>query len=180
MAKPTVADVMREYAEGAVAYAKRAHGLVLDFSEQSVEEIDRILGSLTSSGLLVPDTMSAQDQEELWTYCKMLGGYVGEVIIRNLGGAWELKELDEEAASVSLVVNGVHGSPPDAVWKALTEPYKPIASYYRTLRVTLGHGERAVDEGKLPTVRLPRFSKEPRPTSGTSPHRRWWQFWRWG
>jgi hypothetical protein len=160
MPEVTLADVVRAYARDAVAYAERRSDIALDYSERSLEGVGRILAECTKTGLLVPDDLSAAEREELWTFCKMVGGYVGEVIIRNLGGEWQTKELGGGATAIKLVTAGVEDSPPEAVWRALTEPYKAIVSYCRGLRVILGHGEETVEDG-IRTVRLPPLSARP-------------------
>src|SRR5437868_2866427 len=106
MSKPTIADVMREYANGAVAYAKRVHGVDLNYSEKSLDDVDAIIATRIASGLIVPDELPASEREELWTFCKVLGGYVGEVILRNLGGAWEMQDAGDGSGTVSLVIGG--------------------------------------------------------------------------
>jgi hypothetical protein len=162
MADVTITDVMRAYANDAVAYALRAGKGHLDFSERSLEDVEQILTEQVKSGLLVPDALSVSERNELWGFCKMMGGYVGEVIIRNIGGDWQTKDLEDGSARVVLVTAGVEGSPPEAIWRVLTEPYKGIVSYYRGLRVALGHGEERL-EGGFRSVRLPPLSAEPPP-----------------
>ncbi len=161
MSDVTIADVMRAYANDALSYAKRRFDVTLDFSERSLEDVDRILADYAKAGFVVPDNLSDAEREDLWVFCKTMGGYVGEVIIRNLGGDWQTKDVGEGAASVKLVTTGgVEGSPPDAVWRALTEPYKAIVSYYRGLRAILGHGVETVENG-IRRVRLPPLSAQP-------------------
>src|SRR4051812_37077340 len=116
----TIADVMRAYAADTVKYAKRQYGIDLDYSETSLEQIDRILDDRTQGAVIEADKLTPEQQEDLWVYCKMIGGYVGEVIIRNLGGAWQTKELDSGSSSVRLMAAGkIEGSPPDSVWRTL-------------------------------------------------------------
>jgi hypothetical protein len=151
---------MRAYACDAVSYAEQRLGMTLDYSEQSLEDVDRIVAEYSKGGMLDPDQLSVAEREDLWAFCKMLGGYVGEVIIRNLGGEWQTKEMDDGSIAVQLVTAGVTGSPPEAVWRALAEPYKAIVSFYRGLRAILGHGEQTMDNG-IKTVRLPPLSAQP-------------------
>jgi hypothetical protein len=176
MPEVNIAHIMRTYADDAVAYAERRLGIALDYSEQSLEGVDRMLAEFTEAGLLVPDELSAAERQELWVLCKMLGGYLGEVIIRNLGGEWQTKEMGDGATVVKLVTAGVEGSPPEAVWRALTEPYKAIVSYYRGLRAILGHGEESMVNG-IRTVRLPPLSAQPPKRAPRAGVRRWWKFW---
>jgi hypothetical protein len=156
----TIADVMRAYAADAVNYAKRQYGLDLDYSEASLEHVDRMLGDRRQGAVIVPEKLSAQEQKDLWTYCKMIGGYVGEVIIRNQGGTWQTKEIDSGSSSVKLMAAGkIEGSPPDSVWRTLTEPHRCMVSYYRSLRAILGHGEKRT-EGGVEVIKLPPLSNK--------------------
>ncbi len=177
MAEVTIADVMQAYAADAVIFAKRRFDMDLDFSEHSLCDIDRILAERTAAGLLSPDTLDESEQEEVWTFCKMLGGYVGEVIIRNLGGTWQMKEIDSNTASVGLLAAGrIETSPPDMIWRALTEPYKSIASNYRTLLAILGRGEQSIANGTR-IVKLPPLSKLPPESGSKRSQKPWWKFW---
>jgi len=175
MADPTIADVMQAYARGAVAYARRHLDVTLDFSERSLEDVDRVLAEYSRGELILPDNLSDTEREDLWVFCKMIGGYVGEVIIRNIGGQWHTKDLGGGAEEIRLKTSRAEGSPPDAVWRALTEPYKPIVSYYRALRMVLGHGEESTECG-IRTVRLPPLCDQPRVQAGSG-KRPWWKFW---
>jgi len=147
------------------------------FPEKSLRDVDSILADYIKSGFVEPDKLTPAERDELWDFCKMMGGYVGEVIIRNLGGNWKMKEIDDKSSSITLKVNDrLEGSPPQAVWRALTEPYKGIATYYRTLMVIFGKGEQIKEVG--PTiVRLPPLAdKTPEGLEVAKP-KPWWQFW---
>jgi hypothetical protein len=177
MEEVTISDVMRAFANDAVYYANHRLNVVLDFSEASLKDIDRILEDFTKGELVLPDNLSEAHRDALWTFCKMMGGYVGEVIIRNLGGQWQTRDKGDGAVCIHLVAAGdVDSSPPDAVWRALTEPFKgSIVSYYDTLRGVLGHGQQTT-EGRGTFVRLPPLSDQPR-TQGAPEKRPWWRFW---
>jgi hypothetical protein len=176
MAETTIADVMRAHAADAVAFAERRFKIKLDYSEGSLVEIDRILTDRARAGLVVPSTLTIREEDELWVFCKMLGGYVGEVIIRNIGGTWQLKDIDSSSSSVHLLVAGrTEGSPPQAIWRTLTEPYRSIVSYYRTLNAILGQGEKCVEDG-VEMVRLPPLSDRPPDAEPARKRRPWWKF----
>lgn len=158
----TISDVMRSYANGAVQYARSRHGLELDFSEASLENIDRILGARVHEGGVHPNQLSQADEEDLWLYCKMIGGYVGEVIIRNLGGTWLMEDHGPDSSSVKLMAaQKIQGYPPDSIWRALTESGKSVVSYYRTLLVILGQGNQTIDGHGEQTFKLHPLSSVP-------------------
>jgi hypothetical protein len=155
---PAIADIMRAYAADAVAYAQEHHGLTLDFSERSLDDVDRIVEARKA---LVPEPMSKEEEVELWIFSKVCGGYVGETIIRNLGGTWFTQENPNGSTAVKLLAAGqIESSPPVAVWRNLTEPFRSVATYYRTLQTILGHGTTTTENG-VEVVKLPPFSTEP-------------------
>lgn len=152
---------MRAYADGAVAYARRTLGADLDYSEQSLADVDRALDAFAGGERIDPAKLSPQDNDDVWVFCKMIGGYVGEVIARNLGAVWALPPLEEGGSNVVIECGGIVGRPPDAVWEAVTERNKRMVSYYRTLLVALGRGTQSESEG-VTQVSLPPLSSVPR------------------
>ncbi|MBI5597625.1 MAG: hypothetical protein HY928_16165 [Elusimicrobia bacterium] len=137
-----VSDAMRAYAATAMDYAEARFDITLDYSERSLEDVDRILAVWMRSGLVDPERLCEEERQGLWTFCKTMGGYVGEVVIRNIGGSWRAEPLREDAVAALLVTDaGAHASPPDAVWRTLTEPLKSVASYYRALK-SVGKAKR--------------------------------------
>lgn len=161
VAATTITDVMRAYADGTVAYARRTLGVDLDYSEQSLVEVDRVLDAYAGGERIDPKELSPQDEEDVWTFCKMIGGYVGEVIARNLGGSWALRPLEGGGESVLIECGTIQGRPPDAVWEAVTTRSKRMTSYYRTLLVAIGRGTRS-ESGTAMQVSLPPLSTVPR------------------
>ena len=85
-----LSQIMQSYAEQAVA-AAREFQIELDYSEESLKQVENILerldGSIDRGGApgAVPSDV---DAEEL---CKMWGGYLGEVVRRRWGGEWVLE-----------------------------------------------------------------------------------------
>ncbi len=163
MNEVTVKDIMIAYANDATVFARERFDIQLDFAEKSLDDIEFILTEYTQGKQIDPDSLNEEQQEELWTFCKMIGGYVGEVIVRNIGGSWGSKEIDNNSSSVILKVEGgIEGSPPEAVWRTLTEPYKSIVTYYRSLRVIRGDGQQTTENG-IKSVKLPPLSAVPPP-----------------
>ena len=73
-----VVQIAEAYSLDAVDLAARNFGVVLDLSEESVREVEQILGRLH-------DEMShAQPPEDtVWTFAKAFGSYIGEVMRRH-------------------------------------------------------------------------------------------------
>lgn len=133
-------EVMQAYADDAVTYAKNKFGIVLDHSEQSLVNVDALLSAMTSHGLLTKDELSEEQQDGIWTLCKVFGGYVGAVIIKHIGGQWEAETGSDGSTNIKLkVANRITASPPEKVWKRLTESETDmIIGYYRGLQHILG------------------------------------------
>jgi hypothetical protein len=94
VSKYTVQDMMVAYAEDAVGYAQQKFSVTLDYSEKSIEQVELILGTLHDS---IPKTFFRKlvrkypNKQEVDQLCKMLGGYVGEVMRRHWGGEWKME-----------------------------------------------------------------------------------------
>lgn len=100
-----------QFAEDIVAAAEEISGVQLDFSEESLEDVDGILQSMLDDGVGVGEI-----KETLFGF----GCYVGEVFVRNAGGAW--KELVQNDLGWPLVIALPDGSlcnPIDKVFKRL-------------------------------------------------------------
>lgn len=130
---PTIGDVMAAYAEDAVFHASKL-GFALDYSEASLEQLDAVLAKLTENGLL--PTTSTEEKTAAWQRSKIYGGYLGEVVIRTMGGAWEMRDLPSGAAQAVLRSQGVQMFPPEKIFKRLTEDeYSGVSGYCRALRL---------------------------------------------
>jgi hypothetical protein len=132
MADVTISDVMIAYARDAEHIALR-DGIVLDYSEASLMQVDSILQGIAGESVLSPKTPEEEDQ--IWTWSKLYGGYVGEVVIRNMGGAWETLDNSDGSARVILRCEGVQMFPLEKVYKRLTEDeFSGVSGYCRALR----------------------------------------------
>ena len=104
-----------QFGEKAVDLADEHAGLALDFSIESLRDLDELLTMWHEQGNTC-DSMS--------TTVYFFGCYLGEVIIRNLGGAWsESTARDYERVARFPVVVDLPGigriSPIDKVFKLL-------------------------------------------------------------
>lgn len=93
MAHEDLAQMMQAYAEQAVA-AARQFQVQLDYSEESLQQVESILGRLQEP---IPGEMRgaasspAPSDAETEDRCKVWGGYLGEVVRRRWGGEWVLE-----------------------------------------------------------------------------------------
>ena len=81
-----VARTMQGYAEDAVSLARRHFSIVLDYSASSVIELERLADALCST---LPANLDRNKMNEM---SHLLGGYLGEVIRREVGGEWLITE----------------------------------------------------------------------------------------
>jgi len=95
MAEITISNVMKAYAQDAERLASE-QGISLDYTEESLERVDLLLHKITGDTILTPRT--PEEAAQLWALAKIYGGYLGEVVIRNMGGTWELQDNPDGSA----------------------------------------------------------------------------------
>jgi hypothetical protein len=141
MPNPNIGDAMEAYAKEAEEDARK-RGIVLDYSEASLEQVDRILGTVAPpDGVLTPQ--SPAEEDELWTLAKRYGGYVGQVVIKQMGGNWELQDFPNGGQRVVLRCCGIQGFPPEKIYKRLTEDrFSGVGGYCRVLRAVIEHSQK--------------------------------------
>ena len=88
MADVTITDVMKAYAQDAEGLALK-EGISLDYTEK-IEGVDALLRQIAGDSVVPPNTPA--EEEQLWMLAKVYGGYLGEVVIRTLGGDWEMND----------------------------------------------------------------------------------------
>lgn len=89
--QPTATDMMVAYAEDAVDMARANFQVELDYSERSVQRVERCLAQLHSTipkGFFGKMLGRGPSPEQIETVAKMFGAYVGEVFRRHYGGEW--------------------------------------------------------------------------------------------
>lgn len=130
-------ELMKAYATDAVAAAGR-RGVVLDYAEESLAGIDELLGRESFIGKTPRTPESDDDEKVLWSCSKMLGAYVGEVVLRTMGGKWIADPTESGGVRPAVLVDGTRGFPVGKVWKRLTEDqFDTLNGYLRALRFVL-------------------------------------------
>ena len=103
-----VPERVREYADQAVAYVRRALGVTLEYDSDTLPLLDHYLRS-------VPDDKSATLELVVATS----GAYFGEVVRRRLGGRWEASGEQEQWRIV--LPTGLNFSPAGFVASAIAQ-----------------------------------------------------------
>lgn len=140
MLAPSIRDVMEAYAKDAESDARR-RGIFLDYSEESLAHVDTILDNMTPAGVLTPK--SPAEEDELWMLSKIYGGYVGQVVIRLMGGEWQLQDSPNGGSRILLLCCGIQAFPPEKIFKRLTKDrFSGVGGYCRALRAIIANREK--------------------------------------
>lgn len=136
---PTVTDMMVAYAQDAVDMAKANFGEDLDYSERSIQTVEKCLAQLHDAlpkgffGKLFKRGPSAEDLVQV---AKMFGGYLGEVFRKHHGGEWLLEPAPGSSTPAITLQhsNGGRFFPPAKVHKRLVNgPEDDVWMFYRVL-----------------------------------------------
>jgi hypothetical protein len=115
MSTCTVPRMMEVYAIDAVHAARSSHGVDLDYSSDSVRDLDQILDFAHKTLRMdVPE-------DRIFAFPTMWGGYLGEVIRRKWGGQWFIPGDGPFKDQISLAVRGATISPPTQVLRRVTD-----------------------------------------------------------
>ena len=127
--------MMQAYAEDAVR-AARQHKVNLDYSERSLEEVERLLGELHDE---LHSELASSSEQELDEMSRLWGGYFGEVVRRRFGGEWAIEKYPAgDFLIVTLNVNGAKLFPAMKIHKRLTGGAdENLLLFYRNVRARL-------------------------------------------
>ena len=115
---------LQRIAEECVGLVASEYGRHLDWSLDSLVELDAVCASLLADGPL------SEQRLDLWW--RLAGAYTGEVLIRTYQGQWTTHEKAPHAPAV--LVNGVTAFPFSVTDRVLHgEPFKSLASFGRAL-----------------------------------------------
>lgn len=123
MGEIDVLGMMQMYANDAVTLASRMQS-ELDYSEQSLEVVEEILGKYHSS---ITDEVT---EEQIGLMSLTWGGYIGEVMRRKFDGVWTMeKEL------IKLVIKGTDCYPMGAAFMRIKSGEdSSIVDYYNSIK----------------------------------------------
>ena len=78
-----IQKIAEAYALDMIDYAKQTYGIDLDWSDDSVQQVERIAALLHEEYQKTPPT-----SEQIAPFYRALGSYIGEVFRRNHGAEW--------------------------------------------------------------------------------------------
>jgi len=97
MNKTELDQLMQQAASDAVDYAQQQFQQKLDFSTDSITQIDELIGQLAQRHRQKPLT-----DAEVFTLSNLFGAYLGLVFQKTVGGEWVYHDADQQAPFTSL------------------------------------------------------------------------------
>lgn len=88
---PNVQKMAEAYALDAIDFAQRQFGIKLDWSDASIENVEKALSLMHASYMR---TQPKPTEDQVMSFAKGFGSYVGEVYRRNHGAAWGMVNLN--------------------------------------------------------------------------------------
>jgi hypothetical protein len=144
MPESELSERMRDLADKAVTLARNQYQTKLDFSEESLQLVERILAKLSRDipkGFFGRLLKRGPTQKQIEAICELLGAYIGEVIRRKWDGTWRM-DSSFGATLPALSVLGGDIYPTNKVWKRLVDgDGDNVWAYYRMLKHIHEHGE---------------------------------------
>jgi len=131
VADPDVQKIAEAYALDAVELAKRQFGANLDWSDASIENVEMVLVKMHASYVA---TTPRPTPEQVMSFAKGFGSYVGEVYRRNHGAEWGIVSLGGQKFPGLRTKTGVNFWPWGRVSNRITEGGENnVLDYYRVL-----------------------------------------------
>lgn len=136
--QPSLAELMAKCAEEAVRYAKEKFRVELDYSEASIEEVEKILDRLYTSrpkGFFNKLMKRGPSRQSISNLAKIMGGYLGEVLRRTHGGEWSIDEEIQPGMKTICLRNGKgRVFPPGKVYKRIMNgEAENVWHYYQSI-----------------------------------------------
>lgn len=127
-----IENIMKAYAEASINFGK-VFGIMLDYSEESIEAVEEILNNYRKSlprNMLGRYKKKLEKDEKTIQIAEILGGYIGEVIRKYIGGEWFIED-----DIVTLVINDTKIFPSVKVFKRIKNGSEDsVYFYYKTLK----------------------------------------------
>jgi hypothetical protein len=141
----SISEMMEQYAADAVRLANE-FGVSLDYSESSLEALERILDQLADKFPSSETEPRSEDpmQRELDSVSRIWGGYFGETIRRLWGGEWGVETYPGTIAPViSVDLGGAKLFPVMKIFRRLTKgDDENVWRFYQMVRARVSEGRK--------------------------------------
>lgn len=127
-------DAMKDWASNVFGLAKM-YNIHLDYTEESVDKIEELTEIIHKE----IKSNSNVKHENIDKVTKIIGSFLGEVIIINLGGKWE---VNENKSIIIKFNNQSECSPFGKIYKRLNNGKEDdIEFYYKVLKENISRGD---------------------------------------
>jgi len=131
VADTNIQKIAEAYALDTVDLAKSQFGVQLDWSDASIENVEKALVKMHASYIA---STPRPTQEQVMSFAKGFGSYVGEVYRRNHGGEWGMVSLNGQKFPGLRTKAGTNFWPWGRVANRITEgDENNVFDYYRVL-----------------------------------------------
>jgi hypothetical protein len=128
----TVDEMMEAYSLDAVDYAKKLNK-ALDFSESSIQQVEDICTLLYNEipkGFFGKLIKKSPSEETIIHMSKMLGGYIGQVMIKHYGGNWTIEDFLNRGNTLVVNIGEMKTFPVSKVYKRFKNGSEDNVNYY--------------------------------------------------
>ena len=128
---PKIQKIAEAYALDAIDHSKKQFGIILDWTDASVANVEKSLALMHSSYM---STIPRPTEEQVMSFAKGYGSYVGEVYRRNHGGEWGMVNLNGQRFPGLRTKSGTNFWPWGRALNRITQGAENnIADYYGVL-----------------------------------------------
>jgi hypothetical protein len=121
---------MQRFARKVVEQAKECFDIILDYSEESIQDVDRIL-----TGLYQANRRKFLPEKEIAVTSMIFGAYLGEVFRHNVGGEWAMEYLTDSDDFIIVKIDGNKFMPIEIVYKFLSDgPEESLSLHYQAFK----------------------------------------------
>lgn len=130
-ADPKIHKVAEAYAQDAVDFSKNQFGIKLDWTDASIANVESALAKMHQSYI---STTPRPTEEQVMSFAKGFGSYIGEVYRRNHGGEWGIVDLGGQQFPGIKSKSGTSFWPWGRALNRITQgPENNVADYYKAL-----------------------------------------------
>lgn len=128
---PNIQKMAEAYAQDAVDFAGKQLGVKLDWSDASIAYVELALSKMSTS---YTTTSPKPTDEQVMSFAKAFGSYIGEVYRRNHGATWGMVALGGQKFPGLRTTSGINFWPWGRAFNRITKGSEDnVADYYATL-----------------------------------------------
>jgi len=128
---PNIQRMAEAYAQDAVDFAGKQFGVKLDWSDASIANVEQVLSKMSKSYVT---TNPKPTDEQVMSFAKAFGSYVGEVYRRNHGATWGMVNLGGQKFPGLRTTSGVNFWPWGRAFNRITKGGEDnVSDYYAAL-----------------------------------------------